>query len=146
MKFIAGFVAAFPFAGKIAIRNSLFSLYLSRTKKEKTARWWTFLFVMAFLIIGHALQAEMGMKGLRFSQGPTFFRLISAVYFVANTLITITQVYTLYRGTRFYLGETLKDSSRKYDKKKYSGGEQLYMLLVTVICQVVFFVPYEIYT
>jgi hypothetical protein len=142
MKWFTKLVGRLPFAGKMSIRPLVFGLYHSTTAIERRNSYLRILRLLAFFVLLHAVQTEMGIQALGFDS-PIYAKAISGLYVLANVLVILTQLHLVFRTTRFFFSGLYPRSKRGY--VGYSGAEMAIMLAVTIGGQIVFLSLYILY-
>jgi hypothetical protein len=67
--------------------------------------------LLIIMVIGHALQAWMGVEGLK-SFAPLYAKGYFALYALANASVTLTQLWLLWHVSRFHLTKPVAKRSR----------------------------------
>jgi hypothetical protein len=135
MKSFAKLIDKLPFAGKLTIHPVIFGLYQSTTKEERRSSYLQILGLLILFILFHVLQVNMGIKALEFN-APVWVKVVSALYAIANTCIVLTQIYLVFRTTRFYFCAPLPRMMREY--AGYSDVQAVTMIAVTLGGQIIF--------
>ena len=139
MKSFAKLIGKLPFAGKLAIRPTIFSFYQSVTERERRRNYlWLLLLFVSFVLL-HGVQAKMGIEALGFDS-PIWAKMVSALYAAANICVIVTQIYLGFRVTRFVFTAPYPRMRRKGND--YSAKQANTMLVVTLGGQVIFLILY----
>jgi hypothetical protein len=144
MKKFAKFISSLPFSGKIALGKLVFAVYFARTFSERKRAFIKVLVILILFLLGHTQQALMGFEGIH-SHAPIWIMPIFFLYFLTNTGVVITQIYVTYRVTKFYLGNNYPKENKNI-LKKISEKSAKRMSIFTWLGQIIFIVPYIIYT
>ncbi|NTW13930.1 MAG: hypothetical protein HGA31_02770 [Candidatus Moranbacteria bacterium] len=136
------FIGKLPFSGKLAIRPLAYRFYLSTTSSERKRSYLALLALLAFYVLTHAVQAEMGTEILR-QDSPIWAKVIAGIYAVVNTCVTLTQIHLCLRATHYlFLGHYPRIQR---SVPEWSDAETKRMVSVTFIGQAIFLVVYILF-
>lgn len=136
-------VSSLPFVGKFAIGKELFEVYHATSIESRKKEYVEALILLIIMVLGHAWQAWMGVEGLQ-SIAPLYAKAYFGLYSLANASVTLTQLWLLWRVTRFHLTKPVAKRSRLGFKanpnkvvRAYAftlAGQAIFMLLYSNYC------------
>lgn len=131
-------VAAFPFAGKVAIRP-MYRGYRNASSAERPARFLGLSKLLSLLVFGHGAQARMGLVALKamFAKKVSFLWMtVFLGYTVANVAVAVAQFTLLIWAVYTFLW--VRDVTPGKPDEQFTARELLLMFVVTFGGQMLF--------
>ena len=145
VKSFGKFVAKFPFAGRVVIRP-MYRRFRHADDNNRTARFAWLSKLLGFMVIGHGMQARMGILALKqmfLKKVSAFWGIVFLGYTVVNIAVSIAQFTLLLWTLYVYFGN--KHVHPGKPNEPFTGGELLVMFLVTMGGQLLFSYGKDLY-
>lgn len=126
MRKLVRLVGAAPLAGKAAIHPTMFSVYLSTTKKKRCFAYVRLLLLIIIMIFGHGYQVLLGLYVMSYA-GVLWMQIAGVIYAAVNATVIVTHIYYVYMATRVLM-------SGRYPKRQRSAPELSDRSIVTSMC------------